>query len=65
MQEMNIKKQDKILFLFYPKTHFTKYYNDNDYMAMSIDKYNFPYVLKAGSTYDAFLDGHAIYKVFF
>ena len=65
MQKMDIKKQDKILFLFYPKTHFTKYYNDNDYIAMSIDKYNFPYALKAGSTYDAFLNGHSIYKVFF
>ena len=42
MQEMNIQKNDKILFLFYPKKHFLKYYNDSDYVAYSIDKYNFP-----------------------
>ncbi len=65
MQDMGIQKNDKILFLFYPKTHFTKYYNDNDYIASSIDKYNFPYVFEKGNTYDAFKDGHDLYKVFF
>lgn len=65
MQEMDIKKNDKILFLFYPKTHFTKYYNDEDYVAYSIDKYNFPYILNQGTTYDAFKSGHRDYKVFF
>ena len=65
MQEMNIQKGDKILFLFYPKTHFTKYYNDNDFLASSIDKYNFPEVLDKGTTYDAFKNGHELYRVFF
>ena len=65
MQEMNIQKNDKILFLFYPKTHFTKYYNDNDYVAYSINKYNFPIVYDKGTTYDAFKQGHELYKVFF
>ena len=62
---MGIQKNDKILFLYYPKTHFTKYYNDTDYLATSIDKYNFPYVLGKGDTYDAFKNGHELYKVFF
>lgn len=65
MQEMNIQKNDRILFLFYPKTHFTKYYNDSDYMAYSINKYNFPTILDKGTTYDAFKQGHELYKVFF
>ena len=65
MQEMNIQKNDRILFLFYPKTHFTKYYNDSDYIAYSLNKYNFPEVLDKGTTYDAFIDGHKLYKVFF
>lgn len=65
MKEMDIKKNDKILFLYYPKTHFTKYYNDNDYIAYSIDKYNFAEVLNKGTTYDAFKNGHQLYQVFF
>ncbi len=65
MQEMDIQKNDKILFLYYPKTHFTKYYNDSDYIAYSIDKYNFGEVLNNGTTYDAFLDGHNLYRIFF
>ena len=65
IKEMDAKKNDKILFLFYPKTHFTKYYNDDDYIAYSIDKYNFPYMYNKGTTYDAFKDGHNIYRVFF
>ena len=64
-KEMNIQKNDKILFLFYPKTHFLKYYNDNDYIAYSIDKYNFSRVLDMGTTYEAYLDGHNKYKIFF
>lgn len=65
MEEMNIQKNDKILFLYYPKTHFTKYYNDSDYVAYSINKYNFPEVLNNGTTYDAFKNGHEMYEVFF
>ncbi|MBQ8635806.1 glycosyltransferase family 39 protein [bacterium] len=65
MQEMNIQKNDKILFLFYPKTHFKKYYNDSEYVAFSINKYNFPEVFEKGTTYDAFKSGHELYKVFF
>ena len=53
MHDMGIQKNDKILFLYYPKTHFTKYYNDNDYIVSSIDKYNFPYMYNKGTTYDA------------
>ena len=65
MQEMDIKKNDKILFLFYPKTHFTKYYENENYLAESIDKYNFPIVYENGTLYDAFKNGHDSYKVFF
>jgi len=65
MKEMGIQKNDKILFLYYPKTHFTRYYNDSDYIAYSIDKYNFADVLNKGTTYDAFKNGHELYKVFF
>ena len=65
MQEMNIQKNDKILFLFYPKKHFLKYYSDSDYVAYSIDKYNFPEVYNKGTTKDAFESGHDLYKVFF
>ena len=65
MREMNIQKNDKILFLYYPKKYFLKYYNDSDYVAYSIDKYNFPEVLEKGTTYDAFKSGHELYKVFF
>ena len=65
MEEMEIKKNDKILFLYYPKTHFTKYYNDDNYIAYSINKYNFPEIYNKGTTYDAFKNGHELYKVFF
>ncbi|MBR5305084.1 MAG: glycosyltransferase family 39 protein [Candidatus Gastranaerophilales bacterium] len=65
MEEMNIQKNDRILFLFYPKTHFKKYYDDSKYLAYSINKYNFPEVLNNGTTYDAFKKGHELYKVFF
>jgi len=65
MQDMNLKKEDKILFLFYPPTHFSKYLNLKDYVSYSIDKYNFPYVLNMGSTYDAYKRGYEDYKVFF
>ena len=65
MQEMNIQENDKILFLYYPKTHFAKYYDDTKYIAYSINKYNFPEVLNMGTTYDAFKEGHKLYKVFF
>ena len=65
MQEMNIQKNDKILFLYYPETHFSKYQNNSDYITYSIHKHNFSDVLDKGTTYDAFLDGHNLYKVFF
>jgi hypothetical protein len=65
MEKMNIEKNDKILFLYYPKTHFTKYYDDSKYIAYSIDKYNFPEVFNQGTTFDAFKNGHNLYKVFF
>jgi len=65
MEEMNIQKNDKILFLYYPKKHFKKYYDDSKYIAYSIDKYNFPYIYEKGTTYDAFKSGHELYKVFF
>ena len=65
MNEMGIKKNDKILFLFYPKKSFLKYYNDNDYTAYTISKYNFPEVYNKGTIKDAFECGHELYKVFF
>ena len=65
MQEMKIQKNDKILFLFYPKRHFLKYYNDDDFVAYTINKYNFPEVFDNGTTYDAYKNGHSLYKVFF
>lgn len=65
MQEMNIKENDKILFLYYPKTHFTKYYDETKYLANSIDKYNFAEFYNKGTTYDAFKNGHNLYEVFF
>jgi len=65
MKEMNIQKNDKILFLFYPKKHFLKYYDDSSYVAYSINKYNFPKILNKGTTYDAFKQGHELYQVFF
>lgn len=65
MENMDIKQNDKILFLYYPKTHFTKYYDETKYIAYSIDKYNFPEIYEKGTTYDAFKSGHELYKVFF
>jgi len=65
MYEMNIEKNDNILYLFYPKKHFDKYIKNDNYKVSSIDKYNFSHVLKKGSTYDAFKDGYESYKVFF
>ena len=65
MQEMNIQKNDKILFLYYPETHFSKYQNNSNYITYSIHKHNFSDILDKGSTYDAFLDGHNLYQVFF
>ena len=65
MQEMNIQKNDKILFLYYPETHFSKYQNKSNYITYSIHKHNFSDILDKGSTYDPFLDGHNLYQVFF
>lgn len=65
MEEMKLNKNDKILFLYYPKTHFGRYLKLDDYKIAALDKYNFPYVLNKGTTKDAFLDGHELYKVFF
>ena len=65
MEKMNIQENDKVLFLYYPKTHFTKYFDNSKYIANSIDKYNFPEVFDKGTTYDAFKSGHELYKVFF
>ena len=65
MKEMGLQKQDKILFLFYPPGYFSKYLNLKDYTAYSMDKYNFPYILKKGTTYDAFKNGYSDYRVFF
>lgn len=65
MKSMDLKENDKILFLYYPKTHFKKYLNTDKYIAESFNKYNFPEVLDKGTTYDAFRDGHNIYQVFF
>ncbi len=64
-QELGMKKNDKILFLFYPKKSFLKYYNDSDNIAYTISKYNFPEVYEKGSTYDAYKNGYELYKVFF
>ena len=65
MNEMGMKKNDKILFLFYPKKSFLKYYNENDNLAYTISKYNFPEVYNKGTTYDAYKNGYEMYKVFF
>lgn len=65
LHNLDIKKQDRIIFMYYPKTHFTRYYNDSDYVAYSIDKYNFSNVLDNGTPYEAFLDGYNKYRVFF
>lgn len=65
LQELEIKENDKVLFLFYPKKMFLKYYDDKKYLTYSINKYNFPEVYDKGTTYDAFKNGHELYKVFF
>ncbi len=65
MNEMGMKKNDKILFLFYPKKSFLKYYNENDNIAYTISKYNFPEVYNKGTTFDAYKNGYELYKVFF
>ncbi len=65
MQDMGLKKNDKILFLYYPTTHFSKYLDMDNYIAESFDKYNFPEILDKGTTFDAFKDGHNLYQVFF
>ena len=65
MQEMNLKENDKILFLFYPPTHFVKYLDLRNYVSYSIDKYNFPEIFNKGTTYDAFKKGYEDYRVFF
>ena len=65
MQEMNIKNNDKILFLYYPKTHFSKYMNVDNYICYSIDKYNFSNVMHMGTTFDAYKTGYRDYRVFF
>lgn len=65
MQNLDIKKNDKILFLYYPPTHFSKYLNLKNNIAFSIDKYNFPYVMNMGTTYDAYKTGYEDYRVFF
>ena len=65
MNELNIQKNDKIVFLYYPARMFTKYIDIKNYKTTSIDKYNFPEVLNKGTTYDAFKHGYEDYQVFF
>ena len=65
MQDMGLKKQDRILFLFYPTSHFSKYLNVQNYVTYSFNKYNFSDILEKGSTYDAFKNGYEDYRVFF
>jgi len=65
MEEMGIKNNDKILFLYYPKTRFSKYMNVDNYITYSIDKYNFSDVMDMGSAYDAYKTGYQDYRVFF
>jgi len=65
LDEMNSKNNDKIIFIYYPKTHFERYYNNKKYIAYSVDKYNFPYLLDMTNTYDAFKTGYQDYRVFF
>ena len=65
MGEMNLKENDKILFMYYPPSYFSKYLNLEKYVCYSFDKYNFPYVLNKGTTYDAFKTGYEDYRVFF
>jgi len=65
MQEMGLKDSDKILFLYYPPSRFSKYLDTSKYICYSIDKYNFPEVMDMGTVYDAYKTGYKDYRVFF
>ena len=64
--DMGIKKNDRVLYLYYPPSRFEKYTKESNlfFYANSIDKYNFPLYVYPGesSTYDAFKRGKALYR---
>ena len=63
--DMNIKKNDRVLYLYYPPSRFEKYTKEDNlfFYANSIDKYNFPFHMSPGEsdTYEAYKNGKALY----
>lgn len=46
LREMNIRRNDTVLFLYYPKSRFDKYFKKDEYLkTYSIDKFNYSYKL--------------------
>ncbi len=72
LSEMGLKKNDKILFLYYPKDWYYKYVDFNNPVSEAylnaeyITKHNFSYFLKTGmSTTQAYKDGKNILRPVF
>ena len=64
--DLGIKKNDRVLYIYYPPSRFYKYVKEANlfFYSNSIDKYNFPLVIypTSSDTYEAFLDGKRLYR---
>ncbi len=66
LEDMKIKSNDRVLYLYYPPSRFEKYTREENlfFYANSIDKYNFPYIMypTKSDTYEAFKNGKTLYR---
>ena len=66
LADLGVKKNDRVLYLYYPPSRFEKYVKEDNlfFYANSIDKYNFPYIVYPlrSDTYEAFKDGKRLYR---
>ncbi len=69
LADLSVKKNDRVLYLYYPPSRFEKYVKENKlfFYANSIDKYNFPYVIYPfeSDTYEAYKHGKRLYHDIF
>ena len=66
LKNMQLKKDDYILLIYYPHDRFEKYFDFSDYNVISVNKGNFVDFISNDITYnDVYKNGKAIYKNLF
>lgn len=66
LSRTNIRPDDYVILLYYPKQRFEKYFDFSKYNVISINKGNFPYYISKNVTYEnAFKNGKLLYKNIF